>query len=272
MGMTFNRPKVTQHFDVGYQGAEKTELPGRDVKIGADTVTIHTFGGALNVSRQFIDRTPYWGRVFEDMVTTWANEINGELGGAGDGATAIKGLQTFATGLPVHGTGATLDGASLSTAVYGAWTDMVNGALKTGPDVAVMNATTWAKVASMVDASKRPLFPTLAPANASGTASLAGTGGFFGLPVVLDAGTPVDTIYLVNGDALEAYIAPSGEQPFTLSVDEPGILGVETAIYSYISTYAQPGGIGVVKLGATAIPLMVEPQQSGGGKASKEAA
>jgi hypothetical protein len=113
-----------------------------------------------------------------------------------------------------------------------------------------MNPTTWALVGKIVDGNKRPLFPSLAPQNALGTSDLTGPGGFYGLPVVLDAGIPANFIYLCIREGLEFYSSPSGDQPFTLSVDEPNLLGVMTAIYSYASTYGKPGAMAVVKTAA----------------------
>jgi HK97 family phage major capsid protein len=245
--MTFNRPKVTQHGLVGYQATQKTEVASRDVKLDSDPVNIFTVAGALNVSRQFIDRTPYWGRVFADMVATYANFLNTELAGGGNGTTAIKGLKTFA-GTPIDA--ATLDGDGLTKAVYEAWTVLMEGEQEQSPDLAVMSARTWGRIAGIVDANKRPIFPSLAPQNASGTSDLNGPGPFFGLPVVITKAVDDDVIYLPIRDGLEFYASPSGEQPFTLSVDEPAILGVETAIYGYIATYAKPDSIAAVGLPA----------------------
>jgi HK97 family phage major capsid protein len=249
MGMTFNRPKVTQHGLVGYQATQKTEVASKDVKLDADAVNIFTVAGALNVSRQFIDRTPYWGRVFADMVATYANFLNAELAGDGNGTTAIKGLKTFA-GTPIDV--ATMDGAGLTAAAYEAWAALMDGEQEQSPDAAVMNATTWGRIAGIVDGDKRPIFPALAPSNASGTSTLNGPGPFFGLPVVISKAIDDDTIYLPIRDGLEFYASPSGEQPFTLSVDEPGILGVETAIYGYVATYAKPDSVKALTLPAVA--------------------
>jgi HK97 family phage major capsid protein len=249
MGMTFNRPKVTQHGLVGYQATQKTEVASKDVKLDADAVNIFTVAGALNVSRQFIDRTPYWGRVFADMVATYANFLNAELAGDGNGTTAIKGLKTFA-GTPIDV--ATMDGAGLTAAAYEAWAALMDGEQEQSPDAAVMNATTWGRIAGIVDGDKRPIFPALAPSNASGTSTLNGPGPFFGLPVVISKAIEADTIYLPIRDGLEFYASPSGEQPFTLSVDEPGILGVETAIYGYVATYAKPDSVKALTLPAVA--------------------
>jgi HK97 family phage major capsid protein len=248
-GMTFNRPKVTQHGLVGYQATQKTLVASRDVKLDADAVNIFTVAGALNVSRQFLDRTPYWGRVFADMVATYANFLNTELAGNGNGTTAIKGLKAFA-GTPIAVD--TLDGAALTAAAYEAWAALMDGEQEQSPDAAVMNATTWGRIAGIVDGDKRPIFPAMAPSNASGTSTLNGPGPFFGLPVVISKAIQADTIYLPIRDALEFYASPSGEQPFTLSVDEPGILGVETAIYGYVATYAKPDAVKALTLPAVA--------------------
>jgi HK97 family phage major capsid protein len=248
-GMTFNRPKVTQHGLVGYQATQKTEVASKDVKLDADAVNIFTVAGALNVSRQFLDRTPYWSRVFADMVTTYANFLNTELAGDGNGTTAIKGLKTFAgTAIDV----ATLDGAGLTAAAYEAWAALMDGAQEQSPDMAVMNAKTWGRIAGIVDGDKRPIFPAMAPSNASGTSTLNGPGPFFGLPVVISKAIDDDTIYLPIRDGLEFYASPSGDQPFTLSVDEPAILGVETAIYGYVATYAKPDSVKALTLPAVA--------------------
>jgi HK97 family phage major capsid protein len=249
-GMTFNRPKVTQHSLIGYQAAEKSLVASRDVKFDADPVNIFTVAGALNISRQFIDRTPYWGRVFADMVAAYGNFLNAELAGAGNGTTAVKGLKAYA-GTPTA-TGATPDGEKLTAAVYTAWAALMDGEQEQGPDLALMNATTWGTIAKMVDAQKRPIFPAMGPVNASGTSDLNGPGPFFGLPVVITKAVEDNIIYLPIRDALEFYASPSGDQPFVLSVDEPGILGVETAIYGYVATYAKPDAVAAVKIGATA--------------------
>jgi hypothetical protein len=146
----------------------------------------------------------------------------------------------------------TIDGAGLTAAAYEAWAALMDGEQEQSPDAAVMNATTWGRIAGIVDGDKRPIFPALAPSNASGTSTLNGPGPFFGLPVVISKAIDDDTIYLPIRDGLEFYASPSGDQPFTLSVDEPGILGVETAIYGYVATYAKPDSVKALTLPAVA--------------------
>jgi HK97 family phage major capsid protein len=51
----FKRPRVTQHTQVGPQNPEKTELASRKMLITEVPVTMATYGGYVNVSRQNID-------------------------------------------------------------------------------------------------------------------------------------------------------------------------------------------------------------------------
>jgi HK97 family phage major capsid protein len=51
-GLSFSRPKVTQHTSVAAQGGEKTELVSQKMVIGKLAVTPTTYGGYVNVSRR----------------------------------------------------------------------------------------------------------------------------------------------------------------------------------------------------------------------------
>ena len=54
-GGRFNIPQVTQHTDTSLQAGEKAELPSRKMLISRVPITMNTYGGYVNVSRQDID-------------------------------------------------------------------------------------------------------------------------------------------------------------------------------------------------------------------------
>jgi HK97 family phage major capsid protein len=75
-GITFTRPKITQHTQVGKQTAEKTQLPSRRMTINGIPFTKETHGGVVDISRQDIDWSSpaAWDILIRDLADMYAIE------------------------------------------------------------------------------------------------------------------------------------------------------------------------------------------------------
>jgi len=226
---TWNRPRVTQHTQVGVQTAEKTELVSRKMTINNIPVAAKTYGGYVNVARQNID----WSQpgimdlVINDLAAQYALETEN----------------------------ATCD--DLSTA---AGAGMALPASPTAEDVA---AAFWAAAALVYTATKGagrvfaaaapdmlgligPAFAPVNPQNAQGTGfSAAGfaqgqAGNVSGIPVLVSAGLDAGIILVLSSAAAEVYEDRIG----SLQVVEPSVLGVQVAYAGYFADIAlEPTGI-----------------------------
>ena len=218
-GGMFKRPRVTQHTDVGPQVSEKTELVSRKMLITSTPVTMATYGGYVNVSRQNIDwSTPsIMDLVVNDLAAQYAITTEG---------VAASILETDSTP-QVPALPATPTAEDVAAAVWkaaGASYGTMQGAgrlfLAVAPDMLGVIG---------------PLFAPVNPQNAQSTGFNAGSfaqgvmGSIGGIPVVMSAALTAGTVLMINTAAAEAYEQRIG----TLSVTEPSVLGVQVAYAGY---------------------------------------
>lgn len=236
-GGTFNRPKVTQHTQTGPQATEKTELVSRKMLITRVPVSMSTYGGYVNVSRQDIDFSSpnIMDLVVQDLAGQYAIETEQVTGTAlVAGATAQTPVIT-ATSTATEVTAAVWKAAGSSFASMQGAGRLV---LAVSPDM--MGAI-------------GPLFTPLAqPVNLNATSGFqAGSfgsgaqGQISGITVVMSAGLAAGTVLLVNTASSEVYEQRIG----SLQVTEPSVLGVQVAYAGYFAVIVLLAG-GVVKLTA----------------------
>lgn len=220
-GGRFTRPRVTQHTDSGPQSAEKAELVSRKMLIDAIPVTMSTYGGYVNVSRQNIDwSTPsIMDLVVGDLAAAYAIDTEGVVGEA---------LKTGATAQtpPISSTSTA---AEVTAAVWKA-AGTIFAATKGVGRVVVACSPDMVGVIG-------PLFPAVNPTNAQSAGFLASelalgnVGSISGISVVMSAGLASGTVLAFSTAAAEVYEQRLG----TLQVTEPSVLGVQVAYAGYFA-------------------------------------
>lgn len=224
-GLSFTRPKVTQHVQVGKQGAEKTELPSRPMKILPVPFVKETYGGAVDISRQDIDWTSpaAWDILIRDLADVYAIQVETVVAEAF--ATAAGGNTPEAVDAP------TLEG--WAEALYKAAARSY-GANKKMPDRIWVSLDMWAALGALVDIARLVLpHPDNAAADDGAGSSELGSfrGDVIGLPRIVVPTFPEGTAIIGNSTVYEVYEEVIG----LLSVIEPSILGVTVAYGGYVA-------------------------------------
>ena len=236
-GPTFNRPKVTQHTQVGAQTAEKAELPSRKMLITRNPVTLATYGGYVNVSRQDVD----WSQpnimdlVVQDLSDEYAIETEEVL------ADALQAAAQSNLG------GTTLTGAMTQQAIAGhIWhaAALVFAALKNRGQLILATSPDMLELLG-------PIFAPVNPQNAQSTGFGAGDmgqgamGQISRVQLVVSSALDTGQAIVTGTRAVEVYEQRGG----TLSVVEPSVLGTQVAYYGYFGQWiAHPAA--VIKLAA----------------------
>lgn len=219
-GPTFYRPHVKTHTQVGKQAAEKDELASRKLEIEKLAVTVDTYGGYVNVSRQLID----WSSpdamqiIVNDLAAQYALETEKALatllGGTAGGGTIPK------TAKPEEIAGQVFAAVAKAMSATGGQGRPV---LIAAPDIIGTIA---------------PAFAPYFPQNAFGvgfSASQAGQQGVIGtisgVPVVMSSQLGTGKAAVLSTAAVEVYEQRLG----TLQVTEPSVLGVQVAYAGYFA-------------------------------------
>lgn len=224
VGGTFQRPRVTQHVQVGAQGAEKTEVPSRQLIIALDDVAKRTIAGALNLSVQAIDwSSPALLDIvigdFSDMYAQWTET---------DISVAFN---TAVTTTPI--VAAADDANAVQDAIIDAtvasWTaGLIN------PNRMWMSIDIWGYLAKLKDTTGRRIYPSLNPQNADGTLDLSDPrAGRLPLPHVVGRFLPAGTFIIGPSQYSEVFEDRRG----FMRADEPSVLGRQIAIYGYLANY-----------------------------------
>jgi HK97 family phage prohead protease len=229
-GSSFDRPIITQHTLVGVQDAELEQLQSRSMTFDKISVDKVTYGGALRISFQDRDWTDpaILSIVIADMVKQYARSTE---------AAAAGELIAGATGTGTLAANATSD--AVIKAIYDAAV-AVNVATGDMPNVVYAAPDTWARLGSLVDAQKRPIFPTLAPVNAPGGTmdATAMAGNPLGLRLVVSRDLAAGTFIVGSSSWFETYELVGGQ----LSVVDPNVLGFTIAYYGYFAAKVIVGG------------------------------
>jgi HK97 family phage major capsid protein len=257
-GVTFSRPKVTQHAQSGIQTAEKTALPSRKMTIGSVAFTKTTRGGTVDISRQDIDWTSpaAWDILVRDLANVYAIDVE---------STVAADFVVKATGTKPPALPATPVLADWSHALYTAAMHSYSAGQKM-PTRIWCSLDVWAALGSLVDTQRVVFPPDRYAGNADpdvmdswdiGGSSLADfRGDVLGLPRIVVPTAPAKTCIVGPDDLYEVYEEMIG----LLSVIEPSILGVQVAYGGYVAFGTLAGGAYVpLDLSAvTSLPTLAE--------------
>jgi HK97 family phage major capsid protein len=259
-GLTLSISKVTTGSATALQteGAAVQETNMDDTKLD---LTVKTFAGQQNVSRQALERgTNIDSLVMADLVSSYHTVLN----------TAVVAELLASAGQTVTYTDASPTVAELYPKLVDA-IQKVQTTFFAGPNVIIMHPRRLGFLLAAVDGQSRPLaVPTPSssgqPAYAYGSgAAQYGNSGYsiLGLPVYTDAtvsivqgaGTDQDTIYIGNSQELHLWEQGSGE-PMMLRFEQPKAaeLDVTMIVYGYsaftanryANAWAQINGTGLV--------------------------
>jgi HK97 family phage major capsid protein len=227
----FTRPRVTQHTQVGAQTTEKTELASRKMLISGTPVSLATYGGYVNVSRQNID----WS--VPSIMDLVVNDLAAEYAIDTETVTAAALSAAATAGTPqIPATGATQ--ADVIAAVWGAAGAAYTATRGAGRLILAVSPDLLGLIG--------PMFPPVGPTNAQSSGFEAGAfgsgpvGNIAGISVVMSPGLGTRQGLMINTAAAEVYEQRIG----TLSVTEPSVLGVQVAYAGYFAAVVlEPLGV-----------------------------
>lgn len=258
-GLTLSISKVTTGTAVAEQteGSAVQETNMDDTKLD---LTVKTFAGQQNVSRQSLERgTNIDSLVMSDLVSAYHTTLN---------ASCVADILVNATSVAYTDASPTVAELypKLLSAISGIQTSYFGG-----PDAIIMHPRRLAFILAAVDGQSRPLaVPT--PSSTGQPAFAYGEGSpqygiskysIVGLPVYTDAtiltnsgaGTNEDTIFIGNSQELHLFEEGSGE-PMMLRFEQPkgAELDVTMIVYGYSAftsnrypaSWARIGGTGLV--------------------------
>jgi hypothetical protein len=240
------RPKVTQHTQVGPQGTagklgsvkttgaavdEKKAFVSREMKLARIDIEPVAMGGVVDVSLWAEMLSPgTLDMIVSDLADQYAIATEAyacaELVRAG---TASK--------IPT----AAITAATINASIYTAAAKLY-GLIGRMPTHVGLSVDMWAAMGGLVDKQDRPLFPALAPSNASGT-SVANSfqGGVDGLPRVVSPGLPTGSVIVYCGRGIEVFERRLG----VLQAVEPERAGRVVSYSGLFDTVAMDDGAAV---------------------------
>lgn len=219
-GMTWRRPKITQHTTVGKQTTEKTEVASRALKVSHVEVSLETYAGAVNMSIQEMERTD------PSAVDLVFSDLAGQYALATENAVATN-LATNVSDDSIE-----LDPDADTAAIYAALFEasgQIFGATQ-GRTANVIYASTdqWARIGALT----RPVNPQ----NQIGSATVTDLNGaqIGGVRVVVSQAFDEGTLIVGNTEFLE--VAENQSAPVQLRGLEVGILGYELGVFGMLAS------------------------------------
>lgn len=197
----FDRPRIDQHVEVAKQTAEKAETASQEMTVGAVPVTLETYAGHLNISKQDIRWTQpsILQVVFDDFTRVYA----------------LRTDQAAATEFPTLVT---------ATSPVTAWDYASVRAFLTAAQATILGTnhsadTAWMSLDVWQDMGGVSMPVTSLPAF---NMPLTGSGGdVLGFRAIVDQNFPAGTLIVGDSSQAEAWEDLEG----FLSVDEPSVLG-----------------------------------------------
>jgi HK97 family phage major capsid protein len=258
-GLTVNVSRLTTGSSAAAQNGDNgavTEATPDDTLL---TVNVRTYAGMVDVSRQAIERgTGVDTLLSADLVSAYNSAVNADvINGAGTSGTHLGILQTSGIG-DVDVDDASPTAVETFQQVIKA-ISTVTAARYTQPDVIIMHPRRWAYLTAGLDSSNRPLagiqgnsgqnIVALGNPGAYGTAA----GELAGIPVVVDAGIPVNLGAGTNEDAIivanraDLVLMEQAASPLMLRYESVGSGTLTTRMvvfgYSAFTAGRYPGGI-----------------------------
>ena len=235
-GASFIRPYVKVASSVGVQQTELTAVSTADFEVGQLTISKKTFAGKLVLSEQAID----WSS--PSMIDAAISDLAGRYALA----TEKDVVDTLAAGITNSQEVIVTDYTDPAEVIADLYTAAASIAAAGNflPNALVCSPAMWAKLGSLCDADKRPLFPMNAPANGLGLLPGGVTswnGNPLGLTLVVSnqvgtqaVGNKTATEYswLMNTRGVEVYEQYKG----FLRNDSVGTLGVNLAVRGYFAS------------------------------------
>jgi HK97 family phage prohead protease len=226
-GATFRRPKITVRPTVTQQPTgQLNQLDPSTVTVANNNVNKLTFGTFVTMSEQDLDWT--------DPASI--NIVLNQLAIAYGQATNNYAVDTCHAAITQTSAVAdTTDPADWIAAIYeGA--RQISATSNYLPTHMVVTPGTWAALGSLVDSTKRPVFPQIGAMNAPGQLSAnSWNGNPLGLVLVVDKDTPGSFMGHAAGPAagFEFYEQQKG----AISVDVPSTLGRTIAYRGYAASF-----------------------------------
>jgi hypothetical protein len=229
-GFQFSRPRIVDpdlNTAAGPQagGKEKAELPSKKFDLASDLINMTTIGNYLNLSLQAQTFVP--GAL--DIVIRQLNRRTSR----GIEKATVTALTTGALTIPLADDA---DAATVQAAIFeGA--AAVFTATGRMPSWGAVGPAGWARLGGLTDLAGRPIFPTLNPANAVGTANATEMSlTVAGLPLIVSAGITDEDIFMGNSEGIELY----GYRYPLLQATEPSLLGTQIAVAASLGSYKPP--------------------------------
>jgi len=225
-GKTFNRPEITTHVSVAQQASELATLSSTTMVISSNIVTRLTFGGTVLVSEQDVDWTD------PAAVDIILQDLAGQYADATDNYAADQLLAASTSYGAWAGTAATL-----LEDLYGA-AQAIAASTNVLPTHLFVSANTWAKLGGLVDGSDRPLFPSVAPFNASNASYNASNwnGNPLGLQLVVDKNFTANRMIVGCAAGQFAGFEIYENQRGLIAIDKPEVLGRQISFRGYFAT------------------------------------
>jgi HK97 family phage prohead protease/HK97 family phage major capsid protein len=245
-GKVFIRPIIKVRTSVAEQANELAALSTQSFETDDIQITKATFGGRVLLSEQVIDwsEPSMLDAVLADLAREYAVATEKRVVG-GNGSVISAAMSTGQGEQATNFTAAD----KFIEAMYSAAGKI---AADTGylPNVLACHPLMWTKIGQLTDNDKRPLFPTLAPSNAPGTATAnAYTSNVLGLTLVVSkemAGASFfgsknanEVFVMFNNRNIELYEQQKG----AVSVQVPDKLALNLAFRGYFQ------GVVLEKLG-----------------------
>ena len=221
----FARPYISDpDFETGVaeQPLEKAEVASQKFEVLNTILSPTTYGGYLNVSAQLL---ALQSGALDIIVGQLRRRLANKLEKA---ALTEVGASTGSEAIASGGSA-----AAVLSAIYNAAAEVMVATQQPAEWIA-MGPLGMAKIGAVVDAAGRPLFPTLGPANAPGTANAGGfTSSVAGLRAIVTPGITDTSLYVGNSAGFEAWWYPLP----VLEAVEPSVLGRQVAVAAMFAPY-----------------------------------
>ena len=226
-GKSFIRPTFTQYTSQATQ-TEGQAVSSTKAIISSNSVTRTTIAGGVFISQQDIDFTD------PAALSAILDDLAGEYLIKADDV-AVDACVSGSTNLGQW------DGTpeDFILFMYGAARDISNGT-NLFPTHLVMGPDTWAKIGSLVDSTKRPVFPAIGSPNLIGMNTLGAgdvtnwtTTNPLGLRTIVDSNVAAKTMVVFHGPGMEIYQNVRG----IMTKEDPELLGRNFTYYGYLATF-----------------------------------
>jgi HK97 family phage major capsid protein len=225
----FDRPRVDQHVEVDLQAAEKTATASQKMIIGAVPVSLETWAGHVNISRQDLRWTQpsILQVIFDDFVRMYGRRTDNAA--CAEFPTLVTQTAPLADYTP----------AAVEAFLRAAYGTVLQAADDAIIDTIWMSLDVWAGLGGSITAQGTHAFEL----------PLSGGGDVMGLKPVLDPHFADGTLIVGDADLAEFWEDLDG----FLSVDEPDVLGQMVGYAGYCDfVVVQPKGF----LKATGLPVV----------------